>query len=132
MKTLILLFISGILSLFGGIFGLKKILPLFATIALATALGYLCYDSYYGPEYLRNMLVFDNYSTLFIAIAIVSTLLIALMSAKGFSYTNESFGDIIGLMFFVLCGVVCLVSFNNMVMLFLGIEILSIPLYVMV
>ena len=66
MKTLILLFISGIFSLFGGIFGLKKILPLFATIALATALGYLCYDSYYGPEYLRNMLVFDNYSTLFI------------------------------------------------------------------
>ncbi len=132
MKTLILLFISGIFSLFGGIFGLKKILPLFATIALATALGYLCYDSYYGPEYLRNMLVFDNYSTLFIAIAIGSTLLIALMSAKGFSYTNESFGDIIGLMFFVLCGVVCMVSFNNMVMLFLGIEILSIPLYVMV
>ena len=132
MKTLILLFISGIFSLFGGIFGLKKILPLFATIALATALGYLFYDSYYGPENLRNMLIFDNYSTFLIAIAICSTILITIMSVKGFSYTDESFGDIIGLMFFVLCGVVCMVSFNNMVMLFLGIEILSIPLYVMV
>ena len=132
MKTRILLFISGIFSLFGGIFGLKKILPLFATIALATALGYLFYDSYYGPENLRNMLIFDNYSTFLIAIAICSTILITIMSVKGFSYTDESFGDIIGLMFFVLCGVVCMVSFNNMVMLFLGIEILSIPLYVMV
>ena len=132
MKTLILLFISGIFSLFGGIFGLKKILPLFATIALATALGYLFYDSYYGPENLRNMLVFDNYSTFLIAIAICSTILITIMSVKGFSYTDESFGDIIGLRFFVLCGVGCRGSFNNMVMLFLGIEILSIPLYVMV
>lgn len=132
MKTLILLFISGIFSLFGGIFGLKKILPMFATIALVTALGYLFYDSSYGVENLQNMLIFDNYSTLFISIAIGSTLLITLMSAKGYSYNPTSLGDIIGLMFFVLCGVVCLVSFNNMVMLFLGIEILSIPLYVMV
>jgi NADH-quinone oxidoreductase subunit N len=132
MKTLVLLFISGIFSLFGGIFGLKKILPLFATVALATALGYLFYDSNYGVENLQNMLIFDNYSTTFIAIAIGSTLLITLMSAKGYSYNPESIGDIIGLMFFVLCGVVCMVSFNNMVMLFLGIEIVSIPLYVMV
>ncbi len=132
MKTLILLFISGIFALFGGIFGLKKILPLFATVALATALGYLFYDSYYGAENLQNMLIFDTYSTLFIAIAIGSTLLITLASAKGYSYNPSSLGDILGLMFFVLCGVVCMVSFNNMVMLFLGIEILSIPLYVMV
>ncbi len=132
MKTLILLFISGIFSLFGGIFGLKKILPFFASIALATAFGYLAYDSYYGIENLQNMLIFDNYSTLFIGITIVSTLLIVLMSARGYSYNSNSIGDLIGLMFFVLCGVVCMVSFNNMVMLFLGIEILSIPLYVMV
>ncbi len=132
MKTLILLFISGIFSLFGGIFGLKKILPLFASIALATALGYLIYDSYYGVENLQNMLVFDDYSTLFIGIAIGSTFLITLMSAKGYSYISNSLGDLIGLMFFVLCGLICMVSFNNMVMLFLGIEILSIPLYVMV
>lgn len=131
MKTLILLFISGIFSLFGGIFGLRKILPAFAVVALATALGYLIFDSYYGPENLDNMLIFDSYSTQFIAIAIGSTLLIAIGAAKGFSYNEESTGDLIGLMFFVLCGVVCMVSFNNMVMLFLGIEIVSIPLYVM-
>jgi len=132
MKTLILLFISGIFALFGGIFGMRKILPLFAVVALLTALGYLAYDSAYGVENLDNMLKFDSYSTTFIAIAIVSTLLIVVLSAKGYSYRKDSLGDLIGLMFFVLCGTICMVSFNNMVMLFLGIEILSIPLYVMV
>jgi NADH-quinone oxidoreductase subunit N len=132
MKTLILLFISGIFSLFGGIFGLKKILPTFATVALATALAYLLYDSTYGDFNLQNMLVFNAYSNIFMGIAIGSSLLISLMAAKGFSYNDDSIGDLLGLMFFVLCGVMCMVSFNNMVMLFLGIEILSIPLYVMV
>ena len=132
MKTLILLFISGIFSLFGGIFGLRKILPLFATVALGTAMAYLIYDSNYGDTNLQDMLVFNSYSTLFIGIALGSTLLISILTAKGFGYNKESTGDLIGLMFFVLCGVVCMVSFKNMVMLFLGIEILSIPLYVMV
>jgi len=132
MKTLILLFISGIFALFGGIYGLRKILPYFAVLALLTALGFLAYDSSYGIENLDHMLIFDGFSTTFTAIAIGSTLLIALLAAKGYSYRSDSLGDLIGLMFFVLCGTICMVSFNNMVMLFLGIEILSIPLYVMV
>ncbi len=132
MKTLILLFVSGIFSLFGGIFGLRKILPYFAVVALITALAYLAFDLNYLPENLQNMLIFDKYSTLFTTMAIVSTLLLVLMSARGYSYNPSSLGDIIGLMFFVLCGAVCMLSFNNMVMLFLGIEILSIPLYVLV
>lgn len=131
MKTLILLFVSGIFSMFGGIFGLKKILPAFAVIALLTSLGYLIYDYGYGPENLGYMLIFDSFSIKFIAIAIISAILISIVSARGFAYNHGSTGDLIALMFFVLCGVYCLVSFNNLLMLFLGIEILSIPLYVM-
>lgn len=131
MKTLILLFISGIFSLFGGIYGLKKILPLFAVVALSTALGYLIFDSYYGVENLDYMLIFNSYSTLFTGVIICISILIAIMAAKGYSYNEDSLGDILGLMFFVVCGAICMVSYNNMVMLFLGIEIVSIPLYIM-
>ena len=131
MKTLILLFISGIFSLFGGIYGLKKILPLFAVVALSTALGYLIFDSYYGVENLDYMLIFNSYSTVFTGVILCISILIALMAAKGYSYNEDSLGDILGLMFFVVCGAMCMVSYNNMVMLFLGIEIVSIPLYIM-
>lgn len=131
MKTLLLLFISGIFSLFGGVFGLRKILPLFAITALITSMGYLVFDSYYGVENLDYMLIFNDYSTFFTGIILLVTLLIAVLSAKGYSYNEENLGDLIGLMFFVACGAVCMVSFNNLVMLFLGIEIVSIPLYIM-
>jgi len=131
MKTLILLFISGIFSLFGGIYGLKKILPLFAVVAFSTALGYLIFDSYYGVENLDYMLIFNSYSTLFTGVILCISILIAIMAAKGYSYNEDSLGDILGLMFFVVCGAICMVSYNNMVMLFLGIEIVSIPLYIM-
>lgn len=131
MKTLILLFVSGIFTMFGGIFGLKKILPAFAVVALLTALGYLIYDYGYGTENLGNMLFFDSFSFKFTAIAIISAIIISFTSARGFSYKPDSTGDLLALMFFVLCGVYCMVSYSNLLMLFLGIEILSIPLYVL-
>jgi len=39
--------------------------------------------------------------------------------------------NIFALIFFVLCGVSILSSFNTLLMLFVGIEILSIPLYIL-
>jgi NADH-quinone oxidoreductase subunit N len=39
--------------------------------------------------------------------------------------------DFYAIFFFILCGVSLLTSFNNLLMLFLGIEILSIPLYIL-
>ncbi|NUM32080.1 MAG: NADH-quinone oxidoreductase subunit N [Bacteroidetes bacterium] len=131
MKALILLFVSGIFAMFGGIFNLKKILPLFSVAALLTVLGYLIYDQNYGPENLGNMLIFDSFSFKFTAIAVIGGILISWHSASGFAYKIDSKGDLLALMFFVLCGLTCMVSYNNLLMLFLGIEILSIPLYVL-
>jgi NADH-quinone oxidoreductase subunit N len=39
--------------------------------------------------------------------------------------------DFYAIFFFILCGVSLLTSFNNLLMLFIGIEILSIPLYIL-
>ncbi len=39
--------------------------------------------------------------------------------------------DFYAIFFFILCGVSILTSFNNLLMLFIGIEILSIPLYIL-
>lgn len=78
-----------------------------------------------------NMLTFSRFGLLFNSIAIGSTLIYVLLTGKDIerlgSYTAEYFV----LIFFVLCGVTILSCYNNLLMLFLGIEILSIPLYIL-
>ena len=79
----------------------------------------------------HNMLRFDKFGLFFNSIAITSTLLYAFLSGsdvvKVGNYPAESFA----LIFFTLCGIAILSSYNTLLMLFLGIEIMSIPLYIL-
>jgi gliding motility-associated-like protein len=53
----------------------------------------------------------------------------------GFGYFKRDAshtGDYYGLLLFSLCGAICLIGFTDLFMFFLGLEILSIPIYVMV
>jgi NADH-quinone oxidoreductase subunit N len=64
-------------------------------------------------------------------VVLIGTVLILGLSGWGFRALTDTLGDNYGLILFSLCGALCMFSFTNMVMLFLGIEILSIPMYVM-
>lgn len=79
----------------------------------------------------HNMLFFDNFGLFFNAIAFVSTLIYFLLSARDIDNVGMYSADYYALIFFVLCGVSILTSFNSLLLLFLGIEILSIPLYIL-
>jgi len=79
----------------------------------------------------RGMLVFDNFSLLFNAIAFAAMLLYFLLSGKDISRVGMNGADYYALLFFILAGVAIASSFNNLLMLFLGIEIISIPLYIL-
>ena len=79
----------------------------------------------------RNMLSFDSFSLLFNAVAFACTLMFFLLSGRNMRTVGDSPADYYALMFFVLCGVSIVSSFNTLLMLFLGIEIISIPLYVL-
>ncbi|PWT70463.1 MAG: NADH-quinone oxidoreductase subunit F [Bacteroidetes bacterium] len=79
----------------------------------------------------RNMLYFESFGLLFNAIAFGSTLIYFLLSAKDIENVGVHTGEYYALIFFVLCGVSIVSSFNTLLMLFVGIEILSIPLYIL-
>jgi NADH-quinone oxidoreductase subunit N len=79
----------------------------------------------------RGMLVFETFGLLANSIAFASTLLYLLLSAKDIDEVGANGADYFALIFFVLCGVSLVTSYNNLLMLFLGIEILSIPLYIL-
>ena len=79
----------------------------------------------------RNMLVFDNFSLLFNTIAFSCVTLYFLLSGRDIEKVGTEVAEYYALLFFVLCGVSIVSSFNTLLMLFLGIEIISIPLYIL-
>ena len=79
----------------------------------------------------HNMLAYTRFGLLFNSIAIASTLIYVLLTGKDIERLGNYVAEYFILIFFVLCGVAILSSYNNLLMLFLGIEILSIPLYIL-
>jgi NADH-quinone oxidoreductase subunit N len=79
----------------------------------------------------RGMLVFDNFSLVFTLVATVCTLAFFLLSSRDMEKIGQHYGDYFALLFFIMAGVVISASFQSLLMLFLGIEILSIPLYIL-
>jgi NADH-quinone oxidoreductase subunit N len=76
------------------------------------------------------MVVFDNFALAFSILLCVITFFWLWMTADYF-HEETHVTDQAALVLFVLAGGVLLTSFNNMAMLFLGIEILSLSLYVL-
>jgi NADH-quinone oxidoreductase subunit N len=79
----------------------------------------------------KELLVFDRFALLFTLVANICTLAFFLLSSKDMEKVGLNYSDYFALLFFVLAGVVISASFKSLLMLFLGIEILSIPLYIL-
>lgn len=78
-----------------------------------------------------GMLAFSKFGYLFNSIAIGSTLVYVLITGKEIEKYGKYTAEYFTLIFFVLCGISMLSSYNNLLTLFLGIEIMSIPLYIL-
>lgn len=130
MQTLVALSGVGLLTLFSEIFGFRKLARLFIPAGLLVALVLNFGDWNTNQHLFNDMLVLDNYSVAFTAILIGVSFLWFLLSD---SFLNETSGavDRMALVVFALIGAVCMVNYNHMIMLFLGIEILSISVYVL-
>ncbi len=78
-----------------------------------------------------NMLSYTRFGLFFNSIIIGSTLIFVLLTGKDIERIGNHVAEYFILIFFVLCGATILSSYNNLLMLFIGIEILSIPLYIL-
>lgn len=79
----------------------------------------------------RGMIGFDRFALVFNTIMFASTLLYFLLSARDMEKVGVNYAEYFSLIFFILCGVVLTASFKSLLVLFLGIEIISIPLYIL-
>ncbi|MBL7732809.1 MAG: NADH-quinone oxidoreductase subunit N [Chitinophagaceae bacterium] len=78
-----------------------------------------------------DMLHFDRFALLFDSVIFASTLLYLVLSARDMEKVGVNYAEYFALIFFILCGVSLTSSFRSLMMLFLGIEIISIPLYIL-
>ena len=129
MKELLLLSGLGILSLIAEILNVRKLIYLLVISGLFLNIG-LCLHDLGNNELVYGMLKLDNTSLAFtILFSFVAILWFTM--AKSFFTDETNLSDHFSLVLFSLVGVFILTSYTHLSMLFLGVEILSIPVYVL-
>jgi NADH-quinone oxidoreductase subunit N len=120
----------GVLALVAEIMNFKRWLTPVIVIGLLAALALLpFYVSHLGEGAAFNdMLMFDGPAVLFTWLIVLVTIFWLWMSA-GYLREGTHQTDKTSLVVFVVLGAAIMASFNNMSMLFLGLEILSLSLY---
>ncbi len=78
-----------------------------------------------------DMLRVRSYNLAFLAVVFGSGILFFLLSGRDIEKVGNHVGEYFALIFFVLCGVSLVATFNTLLILFIGIEIISIPLYIL-
>lgn len=78
-----------------------------------------------------GFLKFNFYSNFFNTVVIFSTLIYFLISSKDMQKVGENYAEYFALIFFILSGIFMVTTFSSLLILFLGIEIISIPLYIL-
>jgi NADH-quinone oxidoreductase subunit N len=120
----------GIFSLIAEIINMRKPLILLLMLGIAVALFFIVQDWNTAESYFSDMLLFDSFSLAFTGLLCVITFF-WFWSAQSFFQDSEHITDRASLILFSLTGAILMTCFNSLVMLFLAIEILSIPLYVL-
>jgi NADH-quinone oxidoreductase subunit N len=131
MSVLIIVFLTAVIALFSGVFEKGKFARYIGIFGLLIAF-YVSYqpELAFFSQY-QAMYKYGESSALFTKIAIFITILIFFLGGFAFSNHRSHQSELYALMLFSLCGGFVLFGYQNLVTLFLGIEILSIPLYVL-
>jgi NADH-quinone oxidoreductase subunit N len=136
MNAIIFSAIWGIVMMFSGVFIKSKSTPKYlAIVGIALLFILNAMELYYGKALFafdtKDMIRTNSLNLSFLAVVFGSTLLYFLLSGKDIEKVGEHVGEYFALLFFVLCGVSLAATYNTLLLLFIGIEIISIPLYIL-
>ncbi|MEO8252956.1 MAG: NADH-quinone oxidoreductase subunit N [Flavobacterium sp.] len=132
MNTLIAIIGLGILCLLFEIFDARKAIIPVVVIGLLAVLGLDISEYNAAPQfYYNNMIVVSKFSSAFSGLFIILTIFLVSLGHKFYEGNQTKISDFIAIKIFLLAGAVAMVSFGNLAMFFLGIEVLSIALYIL-
>jgi NADH-quinone oxidoreductase subunit N len=115
----------------------KKSVAAIAAVLFAALLGVNIWDlastsaSATDNLFFNKMLRIEHYSVWFNTVMTGCALLYVLLMSKEIQRVGSHVAEYFALMFFILCGLYLLSTYNNLLMMFIGIEILSIPQYIL-
>ena len=132
MTTLIIISVLPIVLLYLGLYKAQKALLPVTIVGLLAALGaaVMQWNTSAVPVY-NGMMLFNNFSVAFSVVSIVSTILILLLSKGYFEKISDHIAEYYAIILFSLAGIIVMVSYHNLTMLFIGIEIMSVSLYIL-
>ncbi len=135
MNVLIISAVLGVIMMFSSFVFKQKAAVRSVAIAGVALLLVVNIMEMYGHAFFnidtKGMIVFNRFGFLFISVVLFSTLVYFLLSAKDMENVGVNYAEYFALIFFILAGIALVVSFNSLLILFLGIEIISIPLYIL-
>ena len=131
MSALISVAVLGMITMFLGIREKKKwILPVIISgLTISFALNLTEWNG--NHIYFGEMMIVDKFAVAFNGVLVFTTILVFMFAGNYYRNVERPLEDIYSLMLFALCGAVVMTSFSNLVMLFIGIEILSISMYIL-
>jgi len=135
MNALLLSAVLGVVMMFSGLFIKQR--SVIRAIAIAGLIGLIMVNFLEMRGIMlfnidtRGMMDFDRFALLFNTIAFASTLIYFVLSARDMEKVSVHYAEFFALIYFILCGICLTTSFRSLLILFLGIEIISIPLYIL-
>jgi NADH-quinone oxidoreductase subunit N len=137
MLPIVLLSVFGIVNLFLGFLRSNRVLLPFALAVLALIFGVNLLDwnhagslpGLFDSPYVAQMLTVNNYSVAFGGIVLLTALVLLPFSRSYVAAGEPNLAEYYSLLLFSLVGAIMMVSYNHLIMLFVGIEILSISMY---
>lgn len=130
MNTIITVSGLGVLVMIVEIFRLKKILPFIVIPGIIAAMAINLMDWNFNTRYFNDMIFSDNYAIAFSGVLLGIALLWFFMSV-GYFKNLTSQADQYAIVLFSLAGALIMVSYADLSMLFIGLEILSISFYIL-
>ena len=131
MNTLIAVCSLGIFSLIAEIFNFRKAIVPITVIGLLAILALTLSEFNAPASYYNNMIVVNKFSSAFSSLFILLTAFLIALSGEVYKDHPTKISDFVGIKVFLLAGSIAMVSFGNLAMFFLGIETLSIALYIL-
>ncbi len=131
MYPILLLSFSGLLTLFLGFYQDGKWVKNFTMLFLVAAIGAAFVDFNKPGVYFFNMLSVNNFNILISVVLLFTALLIVGLSDNFKEIEFAQSPEYYAIMQFSLVGAIMMTNFQSLLMLFLGIEILSVSMYVL-
>jgi NADH-quinone oxidoreductase subunit N len=130
MNIIITISITAFIVLYAGLFKANKAFLPLTVVGLLTALGFT-FCAWNGNAVHFGMMQTDNFALAFSGVCIIGTLLIFLLTQNYFHAKSDNIAEYYTLILFALAGMIMMVSYKNMAMLFVGLEIMSVSLYIL-